>query len=35
MRSGTLFLADDAAHIVPRTEARGLNSAPSEIDYLY
>jgi p-hydroxybenzoate 3-monooxygenase len=30
-----LFLAGDAAHIVPPTGARGLNSAPSEIDYLY
>jgi p-hydroxybenzoate 3-monooxygenase len=35
MRCGTLFLAGDAAHIVPPTGARGLNSAASDIYYLY
>ncbi len=35
MRYGTLFLAGDAAHIVPPTGARGLNSAASDIQYLY
>jgi p-hydroxybenzoate 3-monooxygenase len=30
MRYGNLFLAGDAAHIVPPTGARGLNSAASE-----
>jgi len=35
MRHGTLFLAGDAAHIVPPTGARGLNSAASDIYYLY
>ena len=35
MRWGTLFLAGDAAHIVPPTGARGLNSAASDIYYLY
>ena len=35
MRYGNLFLAGDAAHIVPPTGARGLNSAASDIDYLY
>ena len=30
-----LFLAGDAAHIVPPTGARGLNSAASDIYYLY
>ena len=35
MRSGTLFLAGDAAHIVPPTGARGLNSAASDLYYLY
>ncbi len=35
MRYGTLFLAGDAAHIVPPTGARGLNSAASDIHYLY
>ncbi|MEJ2036200.1 MAG: FAD-dependent monooxygenase, partial [Maritimibacter sp.] len=35
MRYGTLFLAGDAAHIVPPTGARGLNSAASDIYYLY
>jgi p-hydroxybenzoate 3-monooxygenase len=35
MRFGRLFLAGDAAHIVPPTGARGLNSAASDIYYLY
>jgi p-hydroxybenzoate 3-monooxygenase len=35
MRYGSLFLAGDAAHIVPPTGARGLNSAASDIYYLY
>jgi p-hydroxybenzoate 3-monooxygenase len=35
MRWGRLFLAGDAAHIVPPTGARGLNSAASDIRYLY
>jgi p-hydroxybenzoate 3-monooxygenase len=35
MRCGKLFLAGDAAHIVPPTGARGLNSAASDIYYLY
>jgi p-hydroxybenzoate 3-monooxygenase len=35
MRWGNLFLAGDAAHIVPPTGARGLNSAASDIHYLY
>jgi p-hydroxybenzoate 3-monooxygenase len=35
MRCGNLFLAGDAAHIVPPTGARGLNSAASDIYYLY
>jgi len=35
MRHGRLFLAGDAAHIVPPTGARGLNSAASDIYYLY
>jgi p-hydroxybenzoate 3-monooxygenase len=35
MRHGKLFLAGDAAHIVPPTGARGLNSAASDIYYLY
>jgi p-hydroxybenzoate 3-monooxygenase len=35
MRYGNLFLAGDAAHIVPPTGARGLNSAASDIHYLY
>jgi p-hydroxybenzoate 3-monooxygenase len=34
MRYGRLFLAGDAAHIVPPTGARGLNSAGSDIYYL-
>jgi len=35
MRYKRLFLAGDAAHIVPPTGARGLNSAASDIYYLY
>lgn len=35
MRHGALLLAGDAAHIVPPTGARGLNSAGSDIHYLY
>ena len=35
MRWGRLFLAGDAAHIVPPTGAKGLNSAASDIYYLY
>lgn len=35
MSYGNLFLAGDAAHIVPPTGARGLNSAASDIYYLY
>ncbi len=35
MRYGNMFLAGDAAHIVPPTGARGLNSAASDIYYLY
>lgn len=34
MQYGSLFLAGDAAHIVPPTGARGLNSAASDIYYL-
>jgi p-hydroxybenzoate 3-monooxygenase len=35
MRYGRLFLAGDAAHIVPPTGARGLNTAGSDVHYLY
>jgi p-hydroxybenzoate 3-monooxygenase len=35
MRYGNMFLAGDAAHIVPPTGARGLNTAGSDIYYLY
>lgn len=35
MRFGRLFLAGDAAHIVPPTGAKGLNLAASDIFYLY
>ena len=34
MRYGRLFLAGDAAHIVPPTGARGLNTAASDVYYL-
>jgi len=34
MRHGPLFLAGDAAHIVPPTGAKGLNLAGSDIHYL-
>ncbi len=34
MRHGALFLAGDAAHIVPPTGAKGLNLAMSDIHYL-
>ena len=35
MRYGGLFLCGDAAHIVPPTGAKGLNTAASDIHYLY
>ncbi len=35
MRFGTLFLAGDAAHIVPPTGAKGLNLAASDVGYLW
>jgi len=35
MRWGCLFLCGDAAHIVPPTGAKGLNTAASDIHYLY
>jgi p-hydroxybenzoate 3-monooxygenase len=35
MRHGQLFLAGDAAHIVPPTGAKGLNLAASDVFYLY
>ncbi len=35
MRHGRLFLAGDAAHIVPPTGAKGLNLAASDIFYLH
>lgn len=35
MRWGRLFLCGDAAHIVPPTGAKGLNTAASDINYLY
>ncbi len=34
MRYGNLFLAGDAAHIVPPTGAKGLNLAASDVRYL-
>lgn len=34
MRYGRLFLAGDAAHIVPPTGAKGLNLAASDVTYL-
>ncbi len=35
MRWGRLFLCGDAAHIVPPTGAKGLNTASSDVHYLY
>jgi p-hydroxybenzoate 3-monooxygenase len=35
LRYGKLFLAGDAAHIVPPTGAKGLNLAASDVFYLY
>ena len=35
MRYGKLFLAGDAAHIVPPTGAKGLNLAASDVYYLW
>jgi p-hydroxybenzoate 3-monooxygenase len=35
MRFGRIFLAGDAAHIVPPTGAKGLNLAVSDVCYLY
>jgi p-hydroxybenzoate 3-monooxygenase len=35
MQCGRMYLAGDAAHIVPPTGARGLNSAASDIYYLF
>lgn len=35
MRWGRLFLCGDAAHIVPPTGAKGLNSAAADVHYLY
>jgi p-hydroxybenzoate 3-monooxygenase len=34
MRFGRMFLAGDAAHIVPPTGAKGLNLAASDVKYL-
>lgn len=34
MQHGSLFLAGDAAHIVPPTGAKGLNLAASDVSYL-
>jgi p-hydroxybenzoate 3-monooxygenase len=34
MRFGRMFLAGDAAHIVPPTGAKGLNLAASDVNYL-
>lgn len=35
MRWGRLFLVGDAAHIVPPTGAKGLNTAASDVHYLW
>jgi len=35
MQYGRLFLVGDAAHIFPPTGARGLNTAASDVQYLY
>jgi p-hydroxybenzoate 3-monooxygenase len=35
MRFGRLFLAGDAAHIVPPTGAKGVNLAASDVHYLF
>ena len=35
MRFGSLFLAGDAAHIVPPAGAKGLNLAASDVQYLF
>ncbi|KIN72045.1 4-hydroxybenzoate 3-monooxygenase [Sulfitobacter guttiformis] len=35
MRFGQLFLCGDAAHIVPPTGAKGLNTAASDVHYLF
>ena len=35
LRFGSLFLAGDAAHIVPPTGAKGLNLAVSDVFYLH
>jgi len=35
MRWGNLFLVGDAAHIVPPTGAKGLNTAASDVHYLF
>ena len=35
LRWGRLFLCGDAAHIVPPTGAKGLNTAASDVHYLY
>lgn len=35
MRWGRLFLCGDAAHIVPPTGAKGLNTAACDVHYLY
>ena len=35
MQWGRLFLCGDAAHIVPPTGAKGLNTAASDVHYLF